>query len=729
MHAIRQITVAAHLLSCIALVAAVGPATAQGCENEAIRSTQHATFLPECRAYELVSPGSNPYLQKTGTAEGARASIAGNAIAYYSYYPAEGVTTSGFFYLATRYANGWSTRVVAPQDSPGGAEETACRQSVYFSAELTASVLSDGWNSEEETLGASYCQSSEEELAANAPAGFGNLYLRGSLTEPYQLINLTPAKEAPSNARLEDANDDLSRVLFGEDAKLTPEAPSGYNLYEWAGGEVHLVSFLPNGTAVAGKLADGGSHTANPGTYEGFPYGLAPETHAMAPDGERVFFYAENEGHMNLYLRVNATQPSGTLEGANCLAQKALACTIQLDSKQVGASGESGEGVFWYATENDQRVFFADEKRLTSGSGSMSKKPDLYEYDLESDKLTDVTPEALANAPANARGLVGASDDGTYLYFVATGDLTGPQVNSSQHSAAKSGEPNLYLYHAGALTFIGTLQPQDSTDWQEKPALNQTNDGELTARVSPSGEYLAFGSFSELTNFSNVDAKTGDPDKELFVYDAADNQLACASCASGTKPLGNTEMPFPTAFSSEKPHGSPVYLSRDVLNDGRVFFTSPNKLVAQDSNGVADVYEYAEGKVYLISSGQDPAGSTFYDASPNGDNVFFVTAQGLLPRDTDNNDSIYDARVNGGFAEPEAVTLCETDASCHPYGSDTFGLIAPLTDTFKGTGNITSKNSGKGSSHKKCLKGTVKHRGKCIKSSRRTRRGKKRKRS
>jgi len=44
-----------------------------------------------------------------------------------------------------------------------------------------------------------------------------------------------------------------------------------------------------------------------------------------------------------------------------------------------------------------------------------------------------------------------------------------------------------------------------------------------------SGQYMAFMSDRSLTGYDNIDAHSGQPDEEVFVYDAAANTLACAS--------------------------------------------------------------------------------------------------------------------------------------------------------------------------------------------------------
>ena len=60
-----------------------------------------------------------------------------------------------------------------------------------------------------------------------------------------------------------------------------------------------------------------------------------------------------------------------------------------------------------------------------------------------------------------------------------------------------------------------------------------------TYRISPNGRYLAFMSDEELTGYDNRDAVSGEPDEEVYLYDAVADKLVCASCnPTGARPAG-----------------------------------------------------------------------------------------------------------------------------------------------------------------------------------------------
>ena len=122
------------------------------------------------------------------------------------------------------------------------------------------------------------------------------------------------------------------------------------------------------------------------------------------------------------------------------------------------------------------------------------------------------------------------------------------------------------------------------------------------------------------------------------------------------------------AWVSEKLTNA-LYQSRYLSDEGRLFFNSADHSAPGIANplreervsgqtqrvGVENVYEYepagvgscgsAGGCVALISSGTSDRESAFLEATPSGNDVFFLTEAQLLAQDTDDAFDIYDARV------------------------------------------------------------------------------------
>jgi hypothetical protein len=710
----------------VSALAALGPpanASAAACPNEQFRTGPSAA-LPDCRAYELVSPvGLEPDTHdgNEGSPEGYATSLSGEGIAWYSREGAPaGSPSYGPYFLSRRGSGTWSSEdVIPPQSTASG---VFCYPSIVYSPDLSEGVLQDGWNWGEGYLiykdaqAGENCSHDEPPLVQGEPRGAQNVFLRDSATASYQLVNVTPAGVPPRDAWFQDGSADFSHLVFSDPLALTPEAPAppgaalpppgggmvanfavGEDLYEWANGVVRLVTILPEGQAAWGLLVNGDESGAHVDS--------AAFTHAVSADGERVFFYAEGEishesfvGGGNLFLRENAAQPR--IE--EC-ADPSRACTVQLDAAQGGP--ESGAGRFQWASADGSKAFFTDERRLTKDSKAEAGKPDLYEYDLArppSERLVDLMGGA--SEPASVQGLSGVSDDGSYVYFVAEGDLSGVQENS-QGEQAQGGKPNLYLHHGGGTTFIARLDafkedPQETDehgDFCDWDSFTQSGKIEncLSARISPDGAFVAFNSLRELTGYKNVVEATGLRDNEIFLYDATHDTLSCASCdptkAPPTADPISLEDPRIMAPSHEEEwFRTPGYLTRQLSEDGRVFFTTQNRLVPADENGVRDVYEYQHGQLSLISSGKGPAPSRFRDASPSGNDVFFATTDALVNQDGDNRLSLYDARVAGGFAEPPPPPpACdEGERPCHPPLSESPLSPSPLSASFSGPGNL-----------------------------------------
>ena len=210
----------------------------------------------------------------------------------------------------------------------------------------------------------------------------------------------------------------------------------------------------------------------------------------------------------------------------------------------------------------------------------------------------------------------------------------------------------------------------------------------MSAAVSPDGDYLAFMSQQDLTGYDPANATGGEPDEEVYLYDAQTHRLSCASSSPQSEEEGRA-FKAPEGVFEPEPSGEtlgllvdrpelwrdhrlagsiespafnitdarPLALNqpRDLLDDGRLFFDSADDLVPAAQNHLEDVYEYepegqgscgsSAGCVGLISSGSAGGESAFLDASESGEDVFFLTAAQLVSADTDHAYDIYDAHV------------------------------------------------------------------------------------
>ncbi|HTE60029.1 MAG TPA: hypothetical protein VK631_06730, partial [Solirubrobacteraceae bacterium] len=226
-----------------------------------------------------------------------------------------------------------------------------------------------------------------------------------------------------------------------------------------------------------------------------------------------------------------------------------------------------------------------------------------------------------------------------------------------------------YAYHwtDGQLTFVATVGP-------DTPGA----DGAI-ARVSRDGSYAAITSSSSIADAPNDDHAA------LYLYDAGSDALSCASCRPDGTPSGGP------ANLEDRPVGtiSPqLSAPRNLADDGRLYFASADRLLPDDQTDAADVYEYDDGAVSLLSSGTSAYDSYVADNSDDGRSVFFTTRAGLLPQDTDNGVlDLYVARTGGGFPPPEPPpTPCESDA-CQGLVPPPPSLLAPNSGVTGPSGN------------------------------------------
>jgi hypothetical protein len=314
----------------------------------------------------------------------------------------------------------------------------------------------------------------------------------------------------------------------------------------------------------------------------------------------------------------------------------------------IGAISSDGSKVYFTATE-DGFLFLRDgsQTKLVSELGrfqSASKDGSvafftegahLYRYLASTQAKTDLTPSG------GVVGVLGASQDANVVYYQ---DATGIQKWASGTTT---------LVAAGAEA--------------AKPSDYPPSTG--TSRVSADGSHLAFLSTKELAGFDNANRA------ELYLYGppvgGGAPQLNCASC----KPNGERASGFASIPATPVNGTTLAYRPRVLSADGhRVFFDTTDVLSISDTNGEPDVYQweaYGEGSCLvkpgclgLISSGKATEGASFIDASADGTDAYFLTAESLVGEDPGSID-LYDARAGGGFPEAAKAIACIADA-CQP---------------------------------------------------------------
>jgi hypothetical protein len=350
-----------------------------------------------------------------------------------------------------------------------------------------------------------------------------------------------------------------------------------------------------------------------------------------------------------------------------------------------------------------------------SVNGEVQPNPgnDLYRYQPASGKLSDLAVDTADPDGAEVKGILGTSEDGSAVYFVANGVPDGvanspnghgesAEAGSCQGTTAQgvdfTGECNLYLAREGSPTvFIARLgtKRHDLLDWLPRNHFNSGLQGEgKEARVSADGAVVLFRSQRQLSAYENHGAP------ELYRYQAGAAAPTCVSCdPSGEAPSREgSDTAGNISLSALLPPEFNFVLSRNLSADGkRAFFQTSEALVGADTNGAdgcpeegtsqnhfpscQDVYEWeAQGSgsceedvqgggcLYLLSTGKSRQASFLADASASGNDVFLMTSQpGLVGQDQDHLYDVYDARVGGGLAsQNETVPLpCEGEG-CKP---------------------------------------------------------------
>ncbi|HEY1833072.1 MAG TPA: hypothetical protein VGG08_01440, partial [Solirubrobacteraceae bacterium] len=431
----------------------------------------------------------------------------------------------------------------------------------------------------------------------------------------------------------------------------------------------------------------------------------------------------------------------GEAEHAQVYAREDGTRTIAASASQTAQPDRGAK--FIAASEDGSRIFFAANYGLAKGatsSGSAASTRclqaggggptefqgngcDLYEYNVDTGKLADLSPDVEAvtgdNKGANVRGLIGISDDGSYVYFAASGQLVHGEGNSEAvNEEAGKEQANVYAYHEGHLSYVArvrgeeagagpngihTLEVWDSLEASDGHAMHY-----LAARVSPNGQYLLLATRLQLTSYENLDTThettqkvpVSDPEYYEYHYTPGPSSVTCVSCnPTGARPNDIEALNPMGALGTylELKDGS---ILRNLMNDGRVFFDDYQLLPSATTN-IVHVYEWQpapttagctpespafdNGCLSLLDSGKGAFPTYFEGASVDGENVYVTSTEKLAPeQDTDGLRDLYDIRVDGGGLAEVAKPGCEenVEKECQTGG----GRLAPGTRESEAAG-------------------------------------------
>jgi hypothetical protein len=610
------------------------------CPNENNR-VGLSELLPDCRAYEQVSP-----VQKNGFDAGApsgegkyaMATADGNGILYATRGPM-GEANRGLeeYAVGLRTSGGWSSRSAVPP--------TYLERALVIGQNPEAIIPSSDLS---KLLFQSYGTYVPENPDTSNLVKSTGIYLGHSdefvewLSKPL-IANPEPAPGEIEGQLLQlvGGSPDLSTVYFQSSPTLLPSDASraqsgtgGWGLYEYSGGTLRSAGTLPDGTEDPGGAAPASTSPSDLNEKSVTPEAFGNQ---VSRDGSTLWFVSPDPGRnpesqplTELYVRRDghSTLVSHALDGSPAPDGATPVETLNGGATDVNAHQ------YAYGSADGTAAIFQSPDVLAPGAPNDSSLKS-YRYEVATNTVTYLPGVAGAT-------IVAASDDDSRFLF---------------GYGRKTGREGIGLWDDGTITTLAS-----SGAGQVAPA-----------RATSDGSVFVFSTAASIGG-----ANTGGS-VQVYRYDVAQGEATCVSC----QPQGTGGGVLANQIAGQ------FLAPRGMSSDGqRVFFQTSAALVPTDNNGQQDVYEWEPSGVSLISSGRSPGPSFLLDNSAGGDDVFFATSEGLSPADTDGGYDVYDARVNGGFGHAEQAPCLGEGCRGTPSSAPLFGESGSLT--FSGPGNATS---------------------------------------
>jgi hypothetical protein len=656
-----------------------------------------AAGLPDGRVYEQVSPVNKngnvvSGISSAGEGEFGLAATDGNAVVFIA-DGAIGSSVSGITgeYVARRtLGSGWKTSSAIPRQLGPVVE--------IFRGTPTTVVPSSDFSRFLFAAGEPYV--SAEPLG---PFPSSNLFLsEDPALEPAWVAQPTIADPVPAlgenghsviDLRIAGGTPSLSTVYFTysgtlipQDASRAPNVGDGqgsgpWGFYEWTDGTLAEAGVLPDGSldplgAVPAALVGARNGIVVPDDQ---PQALDNE---VSTDGSRAFFVSPDPAHSTpadppeLYVRETAPDGSKStvlvsedtlLPNVNGLPAPAPNGVLSVANTPIKNGTHDGE-TYVYAAPDGTRAFFNSSDQLTNSAPSDSSVKE-YEHDLKTGTLTYL--------PGVSGSLAATSPDGSRFIFESNGEL-------DLWTESPGG---------GQVTTITQLPAPLDVSQEFGGAVDVSG-----ARASAGGSVFVFRTNSPLPGAFNNSGGFA----QVYRYDVTSSALTCVSCPPpGVTPSGDAHVSYDNAGGTNV-DPSTVLDTRVISADGsRVFFDTPDPLLPADTNGKRDVYESESGTLSLVSSGKSTENSYVLDSSATGNDVFFTTASGLVPGDTDASYDVYDARIpRPGDNPPPPPNLCQGE-SCQGSPALSSPSPTPPSSTFSGAGNLHPKHNHPKKHHRK----------------------------
>lgn len=424
---------AAVSLSAVAVSLAMTPiANAGNCPNEAIRAEQGSTMLPDCRAYEQVTPpskDSDGLWEITAVSPNGSSLLLGSDAAFAGDEANTGIVDSSR-YSMRRTESGW---VTVPQDPPASEFSPYLKEGKYTSD--FAGTSEDGLTTLWTDQGATRPNNSID-FYVRRPNG--SIVDVGPILPPSAPPYVLNEGSTQLNIEVSGISADASRVLFrfiGPSWPFAETRAESLPLYEYVGTgntEPLLVGVGNNGREISQcgtSLGAGITDTEN-GLIE-----IESSHDAISADGNTVFFTASgcvpptpgppvNE----LFARIdNGLAGAHTVALSEPSKQDCSSC----DTENNVLAGAKFEG----ASEDGSRVFFSTEQPLLNGAGG------LYEYDFNAPEGERV------RLVASGGNVLKVSEDGSHVYFSSNAVLGVLPNREGQY--AQPGVGNVYVYDTG----------------------------------------------------------------------------------------------------------------------------------------------------------------------------------------------------------------------------------------------------------------------------------------